>query len=96
VPDVDKLVLVTGSHGEDSAGRLDRTRAWGAAVDQDLGSLRDHIGSDWTAPGAADAAGVTGDDVLADGVRAGQEAFGERLLAAYALGVSPMAASARW
>ena len=55
-------------------------------MDQDLGSLRDHTGSDWTAPAAADAAGVTGDDVLADAVRAAQQAFGERLLAAYPLG----------
>jgi hypothetical protein len=55
-------------------------------VEQDLGSLRDHDGSDWTAPTKADAGSATGDDVLADAVRAGQESLGERLLAAYALG----------
>jgi hypothetical protein len=55
-------------------------------VDPDLGSLRDHTGSNRTAPAEADATGITGDDVLADAVRAAQQAFGKRLLAAYALG----------
>lgn len=55
-------------------------------MDQDLGSLRGHDGSDWTAPTDTDATGVTGDDVLADAVRAGRESLGGRLLAAYALG----------
>jgi hypothetical protein len=53
-------------------------------VTNDLGSLRDHDGSDWTTEAAAGS--VTGDDVLADAVRAGRESLGGRLLAAYALG----------
>jgi hypothetical protein len=53
-------------------------------VDQDLGSLRDHDSSDWTTEAAARSA--TGDEVLADAVRAGRETLGGRLLAAYALG----------
>ncbi len=55
-------------------------------MDQDLGSLRDHDGSDWTVLTEADAGSATGDDVLADAVRAGRESLGGRLLAAYALG----------
>jgi predicted nucleotidyltransferase len=55
-------------------------------VDQDLGSLRDHDGSGWTVLTEADAESATGDDVLADAVRAGRESLGGRLLAAYALG----------
>jgi hypothetical protein len=55
-------------------------------VDRDLGSLRDHDGSDWTVRTEADAGSATGEDVLADAVRAGRESLGGRLLAAYALG----------
>lgn len=55
-------------------------------MDRDLGSLRDHHGSDWAAPIEAEARDTTGDDVLADAVRAGRESLGGRLLAAYALG----------
>jgi hypothetical protein len=85
-PEIDERVVVTGSPGEDTPGRSNRTRAPGAAVDRDLGSLRDHDGSDWTVLTEAAAGSATGDNVLADAVRAGRESLGGRLLAAYALG----------
>jgi hypothetical protein len=53
-----------------------------ALVDQQLGSLHAHTNQEWAPP--VDSA--SGEDVLRDVIQVGSESFGDRLVAAYALG----------